>query len=76
MQKEHPAPVPNLESFLNMSVRKADLLKKFGAIEAGRTLIKGDQVGIVHLGKVRWLTQEQMDSLMNPETSKETHESN
>lgn len=57
----------NLLSFLDMSVRKTELLKKFGAIEAGRTVIKGDNVAIVHLGKVRWLTQAQMESLMKPD---------
>lgn len=57
----------NLLSFLDMSVRKTELLKKFGAVEVGRTVIKGDRVGIVHLGKVRWLTQSEMDILMRPE---------
>lgn len=55
----------NLQPFLNMSIKKTALLEKFGAQEAGRTVIKGGQVGIIHLGKVRWLTQDEMMAIMN-----------
>lgn len=56
-----------MEPFNYFSEKKSLLLKSMGAVESGRTLIKDDLVAIVHLGKVRWFTHDQMIKIMNGE---------